>query len=172
MFEQTTNSIIHVLCLYKNITMKNTLLLMLSILLFSCGASKNVRTQQKTIKGNWQLTSIDYSKTGNYNVTLFNDTNKACLEGSNWKFVPNNNTGTYDVTKPNCIEGIRDFVFVIEEVNENTGYYDFLLKPKNNENNIGFRLTLNQLSENTMIWQQNIMVNGSPFLINMNFTKQ
>lgn len=172
LFELITNLNILLLCGYKNTTMKKTLLLMLSILLFSCGASKNVRTQQKIIEGSWQLTSIDYSKTGDYNVTLFNDATTACLIGSSWDFVPNNNTGTYTISKPNCKEGTRDFVFVIEEINENTGYFDFLLKPKNNENNIGFRLNLNQLTENTMVWQQSLMVNGSPFLINMNFTKQ
>lgn len=145
---------------------------MLSIVLFSCGASKNVRTQQKVIKGNWELTDIVYSKTGEYNVTLFNDAKKECLEGSSWKFVPNNNTGTYTISDSNCIEGAREFVFVIEETDVNTGYYDFLLKPKNDENNIGFRLDLIQLTDYTMVWQQNIMVNGSPFLIKMNFTKQ
>jgi len=152
--------------------MKKLLTLMLTILLFSCGASKNVRTQQKVIKGNWVLTDIVYSKTGDYKVVLFNDANKECLQGSTWKFVPNNNTGTYTISDPNCIEGEREFVFVIQETDVNTGYYDFLLKPKNNENNIGFRLDLMQLTENTMVWQQNIMVNGSPFLIKMNFTKQ
>lgn len=145
---------------------------MLSIVLFSCGASKNVRTQQKVIKGNWELTDIVYSKTGEYNVTLFNDAKKECLEGSSWKFVPNNNTGTYTISDSNCIEGAREFVFVIEETDVNTGYYDFLLKPKNDENNIGFRLDLIQLTDYTMVWQQNIMVDGSPFLIKMNFTKQ
>lgn len=145
---------------------------MLTILLFSCGASKNVRTQQKVIKGNWLLTDIVYSKTGDYKVVLFNDANKECLEGSTWKFVPNNNTVTYTISDPNCIEGEREFVFVIQETDVNMGYYDFLLKPKNNENNIGFRLDLMKLTENTMVWQQNIMVNGSPFLIKMNFTKQ
>jgi hypothetical protein len=152
--------------------MKKILTLMLSIVLFSCGASKNVRTQQKVIKGNWELTDIVYSKTGEYNVTLFNDANKECLEGSSWKFVPNNNTGTYTISDANCIEGAREFVFVIEETDVNTGYYDFLLKPKNDESNIGFRLDLIQLTDYTMVWQQNIMVDGSPFLIKMNFTKQ
>ena len=79
LFELITNLNILLLCGYKNTTMKKTLLLMLSILLFSCGASKNVRTQQKIIEGSWQLTSIDYSKTGDYNVTLFNDATTACL---------------------------------------------------------------------------------------------
>ncbi len=145
---------------------------MVSLIMFSCGASKNVRSKEKTIKGNWILNKITYSKTGSYNVTMFNDATKECLEGSSWKFVPNNNTGVYSINKGNCVSGNREFVFVIQEINETSGYYDFLLKPKNNENNIGFRVELSQLSETSMQWQQNLTVDGVPFIINMNFIKQ
>lgn len=152
--------------------MKKIILLAISIIFFSCGASKNVRNQEKTIKGNWTLTKITYSKTGNYNVTLFKDALAGCFIGSSWKFVPNNNTGVYTINDNNCNAGERNFVFVIEEVNDISGYYDFLLKPDNNENNIGFRVSLKELNETFMLWQQNLIIDGEPFLINMNFTKQ
>ncbi|AUC85642.1 lipocalin [Polaribacter sp. ALD11] len=152
--------------------MKKLIMLMFVATLFSCGASKNVRTKEKTIKGNWVLNKITYSKTGDYNVTMFNDTTKECLEGSNWKFVPNNNSGVYTVNGINCEAGERDFIFVIQEIDEISGYYDFLLKPKNSESNIGFRVELSNLSESTMKWKQNLTVNGTPFIINMDFIKQ
>ena len=152
--------------------MKKLIILMFVATLFSCGASKNVRTKEKTIKGNWVLNKITYSKTGDYNVTMFNDTTKECLEGSTWKFVPNNNSGVYTVSGVNCETGDRDFIFVIQEINEVSGYYDFLLKPKNNESNIGFRVELSHLSEYSMKWQQNLTVDGTPFIINMDFIKQ
>ena len=152
--------------------MKKILLLILSITLFSCGASKNVRNQEKIIKGNWTLTNITYSKTGNYNVTLFKDALTGCFVGSSWKFVPNNNSGIYTINDTNCNSGEREFVFDIQEVDEISGYYDFLLKPDNNENNIGFRLKLTQLTETKMQWQQALTIDGQPFLINMNFIKQ
>jgi hypothetical protein len=152
--------------------MKKILILIFSLTLFSCGASKHVRSKEKTIKGNWVLNKITYSKTGDYNVTIFNDASKECLEGSTWKFVSNNNTGVYTINKENCITGPREFIFVIQEINETSGYYDFLLKPKNNENNVGFRTELSQLSETNMQWQQNLTVDGTPFIINMNFIKQ
>lgn len=145
---------------------------MFAVLLYSCGASKNVRSKEKVIKGNWTLSKITYSKTGDYNVTLFNDTSKECLEGSSWKFVPNNNSGVYSVSSNGCVTGDRDFIFVIQEVDNVSGYYDFMLKPKNNEANLGYRIDLKELTENTMLWRQKVMVNGSPFLINMNFSKQ
>jgi hypothetical protein len=141
----------------------------------SCGSSKTVRVSKKVIKGDWTLSSITYSKTGKYNVTLLNDTSKDCFEGSTWSFIPNNNTGTYAINESSCSTGVRNFVFTIQEVNAETGLYDFLLKPTNEKNksetNQGFRLKLAALSESDMQWQQTVSVDGNPFIINMNFTK-
>ena len=152
--------------------MKKLILFMFVATLLSCGASNNIKSKENTIKGNWVLKKITYSKTGNYNVTLFNDTTKKCLEGSTWKFVPNNNSGVYSINGVNCITGDRDFIFVIQEINQASGLYDFLLKPKNHQSNIGFRIELSQLSESNMKWQQNLMIDGTPFIINMDFIKQ
>ncbi|WP_445736089.1 lipocalin family protein [Mariniflexile sp.] len=156
--------------------MKRIIVLLLTIGLVSCGSSKTVRDSKKVIKGDWTLTSITYSKTGKYNVTLLNDTNKDCFEGSTWQFVPNNNTGTYTINESSCSTGIRNFVFTIQEVNADNGYYDFLLKPTNEKNksdtNQGFRLKLTALSDTDMQWQQTVSGNGEPFIINMNFNKK
>ena len=152
--------------------MKNLLVVVLSLILFSCGASKNVRAKEKVIKGNWTLNKIAYSKTGDYKVTLFNDVAKECFEGSSWKFVPNNNSGTYTISNADCVNGERDFIFVVQEIDATSGYYDFLLKPKNKEGNKGFRLQLTELSESTMQWKQYLNVDGTQFIINKNFTKQ
>jgi len=152
--------------------MKKIIMLLFAITLYSCGASKTVKTKNKTIKGNWTLNEITYSKTGDYNVTFFDDATKDCLIGSSWKFVPNNNSGTYTINSVGCQEGEREFIFVIQEVDPVSGYFDFMLKPKNNEGNVGYRIDLKELTETTMFWRQKVLVNGTPFLINMNFTKQ
>jgi hypothetical protein len=152
--------------------MKKIILFVFVATIFSCGISKNIKSKEKTIKGNWILKKITTSKTGNYNVTMFNDTTKKCLEGSAWKFVPNNNSGVYSINEVNCIAGNRDFIFSIQEIDQASGFYDFLLKPKNDQNNIGFRVELSELSESKMKWQQNLMINGTPFIINMDFIKQ
>ena len=141
----------------------------------SCGTSKTVRDSKKVIKGNWSLNTITYSQPGTYNVTLLNDASKACFEGSTWQFVPNNNTGTYTINNNGCSIGERYFVFTIQEIDETTGLYDFLLKPTNekhkSETNQGFRLSLTQISETNMQWQQTVIVDGQSFTINMNFLK-
>jgi len=157
--------------------MRHITLLCCIILLASCGTSKTVRTSKKVIKGNWVLNAITYSDTGTYNVKLLSDASKECFENSTWQFVPNNNTGIYSINNANCADGERYFIFTIDEIDETTGLYDFLLKPTNEKgksetNNSGFRLKLSQLSDSKMQWQQTVSVDGSPFTISMNFLKQ
>ena len=146
------------------------------LMILSCGISKTVRDSKKVIKGEWTLSSITYSTAGKYNVTLLNDTSKDCFEGSTWQFIPNNNTGTYTINETSCSTGPRNFVFTIQEVNKETGLYDFLLKPTNekqkSDTNQGFRLSLTSLTDTIMQWQQTVSVDGKPFIITMNFNKQ
>jgi hypothetical protein len=145
------------------------------LMVMSCGSSKTVRTSKKVIKGDWTLNSITYNETGKYNVTLLNDTSKDCFEGSTWQFIPNNNTGTYSINETSCSIGLRNFVFTIQEINAETGLYDFLLKPTDakskSETNQGFRLSLKALSDTVMQWEQTVSVDGKPFTITMNFNK-
>jgi len=156
--------------------MKKLFLLLISISVLSCGTSKTVRVSKKVIKGNWVLNSIGYSEAGTYNVTLLNDATKVCFEGSTWQFVPNNNTGIYSISSLDCPTGDRYFVFTIDEVDPQTGLYDFLIKPTNekykSETNHGFRLSLTSLTDTTMQWEQTLSVAGKPFTITMNFAKQ
>lgn len=156
--------------------MKYLLVCLFTLSLFSCGTSKTVRVSKKVIKGNWTLNHVNYSEQGTYNVTLLNDAEKFCFEGSEWQFVPNNNTGIYAINNTNCAVGDRNFVFTIKEINQTTGLYDFLLKPtdaKNkSQNNVGFRLSLTQLTETSMIWEQTLTVGEKPFTISMIFAKQ
>ena len=145
------------------------------LMIMSCGSSKTVRDSKKTIKGEWTLSSVKSSAIGDLKITLLNDAEKACFENSTWQFIPNNNTGTYSLSGTNCTTDQRYFVFTIDEVDESTGLYNFLLKPTNkkgkSESNIGFRLELTSLTETTMQWQQSVNLEGKPITIKMNFTK-
>lgn len=158
---------------------KSLLLLIFSMVLASCGSSvkstKGTRAAAKVIKGEWTLSSVTYNQAGKYDITLLKDTSKECFEGSYWKFVPNNYRGLYAINNTGCANGDRHFIFVVEEVDAATGYYDFLLKPTNeryqSETNEGIRLRLAHLSDNEMRWEQTVRVDGKPFVISMNFTK-
>jgi hypothetical protein len=156
--------------------MKKTILLaILAAVIFSCGTSKTVQDSKKVIKGYWSLDNIAYSESGTFNVQLFNDASKECFEGSNWRFIPNNNTGNYSIEASNCPTGERYFIFTIQEVDATTGLYDFLLKPTNekkkSETNAGIRLRLAQLTDTSMRWEQTVDLDGKPFTIYMNFSK-
>ncbi|MDN3594048.1 lipocalin family protein [Zunongwangia endophytica] len=150
----------------------------LLILLVSCGGpSKVAKEARKTFDGNWTLTNITYpNNTGEFNVTLFNDASANCFEGSTWDFVSNNNRGTYEVSGLDCVAETRNFIWSIDEENTPSGMYDFLLKPvnekyKSTNGDQGFRLNLVNLSENSMVWEQTVTLEGSPFVIRMMFTK-
>lgn len=144
--------------------------------LVSCGTSKTVRTSKKIMKGAWTLNDISYDKYGTFRITFFNDVTKDCLIGSDWKFVSNNNTGVYTVQNANCITGDRNFIFTIDEINEETGLYDFLLKPVDGKgksaSNRGYRLKLIQLSNTNMTWEQAASLDGKTIKMTLNFSKK
>lgn len=148
---------------------------MVASVFVSCATSKTVRVSKKTIKGNWTLSTITYSESGTYNISLLDDATQACFEGSSWQFTPNNNTGIYNINNAACSTGDRHFIFTIQEVDPETGLYDFLLKPTNAKGksvtNSGYRMRLSQLSDTTMQWQQTVNVEGKPFVITMNYNK-
>lgn len=141
----------------------------------ACGTPKTVQESRKVIKGYWSLDKVTYSESGKFNIQLLSDTSKECFEGTSWRFIPNNNTGTYSINNANCPSGDRYFIFDIQEMNSETGLYDFLLKPTNekhkSETNAGFRLRLAQLTDTSMKWEQTVSLEGKPFTITMNFSK-
>lgn len=110
-------------------------LTILSVLVLSCGTPKTVQESRKVLKGYWSLDNITYSEKGTFNVKLLNDTSKECFEGTTWRFIPNNHTGIYTVDNPNCPSGDRNFIFDIQEMNPESGLYDFLLKPTDEKEN-------------------------------------
>lgn len=156
--------------------MKRLLLLaVFAASVLACGPSKTVTDSYKVMKGYWTLTDISYETSGRFNVTLFNDESASCFEGSSWRFIPNNNTGRYTIDEAGCASGERHFVFTVQEIDRETGLYDFMLKPTDSkgksDDNRGIRMRLAQLDNQTMRWQQTVTVDGQPFAINLNFIK-
>lgn len=142
---------------------------------FGCATPKTVQESKKVIKGYWNLEQISYNKPGTFNVTLFGDTSAECMEGSNWRFIPNNNKGSYSIENTDCPTGERNFIFSILEIDSSSGLYDFMVKPTDakgkSEDNSGFRMRLAQLSDTNMQWEQTVTLEGAPFKIIMDFSK-
>src|SRR5690606_42057461 len=59
------------------------------------------RSTQVKLKGEWTLVDVNYPS--GYMVTSFDIADAKCLEGSQWKLIPNNNSGTLTLNNPgNC----------------------------------------------------------------------
>ncbi|MEW7278949.1 lipocalin family protein [Aquimarina sp. 2201CG1-2-11] len=157
--------------------MKKLLIVLTVILLASCGTTqKTIISAKKTLKGEWSLDKITYDRDGIFEVNLYNDASAECFTGSTWKFIPNNNTGTYQVNQSTCVStGARNFRFTIPKP-EADGDFSFLFKPinekkKSTNNNQGYRMALKHLDEATMTWAMTVSLEGKPFVITMNFNK-
>lgn len=156
---------------------KIILILIVAVFIGSCGSGNVVREARKTVNGDWVLTSITYpGSTGDFNVTLFEDTTAACLKNSQWNFVSNNNTGSYVPAGLQCNTEPRFFIWSVNEVDASTGNYDFMLKPTDEDfnsttGNQGFRINIVTLTGTEMIWEHTVRFEGEPFTIRMNFNR-
>ena len=158
--------------------MKKLILLLVAVFaLASCNTTQQtVIAAKKTLKGEWSLDNITYDRSGIFEVNLYNDASAECFTGSTWKFIPNNNTGKYEVNQSSCVStGTRNFRFTIPKP-EADGTYYFLFKPinekkKSTNNNAGYRMALQHLDDATMTWAMTVNLEGKPFVITMNFNK-
>lgn len=64
---------------------------MIALSFMACKPTNDVKSQIG-LKGSWTLTKVSYPSS--YKVTSFSIADAKCLQGSQWKFVSNNNTGT------------------------------------------------------------------------------
>ncbi|WP_106793561.1 lipocalin family protein [Aquimarina sp. Aq78] len=157
--------------------MKKLMLALVVVLLASCNTTQQtVIAAKKTLKGEWSLDKISYDRQGIFDVNLYNDASAECFTGSVWKFIPNNNTGKYEVNQSSCVStGARNFRFTIPKPEGNGEYY-FMFKPinekkKSTNNNAGYRMLLDHLDDATMTWKMTVSLEGKPFVITMNFNK-
>ena len=86
---------------------KLILLSVFAVLLISCKSKSvtNTKVDNKTervIKGNWQISSVDYPGSEYIKVNAFQLADAQCFVGSTWKFVSNNNKGEMALTKTSC----------------------------------------------------------------------
>ncbi|BAO56366.1 lipocalin family protein [Nonlabens marinus] len=146
-----------------------------ALLLVGCGGTQNaVKQTERIVRGNWVVDNVTYDGNGQFESTLLQDVSAKCFEGSQWYFVANNNRGNYSIETPSCDTGTRNFIWVIpgsKDIIEG----DLLLKPTGDnyrsETDAGFRLNVNNLTENSMTWSQSVLVNGKTVKVNMNFRK-
>ncbi|NER15628.1 lipocalin family protein [Spongiivirga citrea] len=152
------------------------LILLLTLITFSaCSLSKQNRSYRSMINGQWTLQSVTHpNNPGEFNADLFNTANAFCYNESTWNFISNNSTGSYSFSNGNCGQESNLIRWSIFEPGD--GSYQFQFKPidekkKSTNNNAGFRLNIDALNETSMTLSTTVNVDGTPFLINLNFIK-
>lgn len=131
--------------------MKKVLLIgILSVAMFSCKtatSSKNDVPNQIKLKGEWTLVSAKYPS--GYKVTSFHVADAKCFEGSQWKFVSNNNTGTvtFNTTSANCPFFNSKIIWNVKQ--DGAFNLKFIGDDKAKHVTTGYNLTISNITDNT-----------------------
>jgi len=170
-----------ILSFIKLNAMRNVLLTLsvsAMLILASCATSKEARTYKSTLNGNWQLQTVTTEGiTGKVKMELFNEADFNCFVGSSWSFKSQNNLGKYSIQKNGneCAALTREFRWSIYEAPGEPKLFQFKrlddkLKELD-ENSGGFRFTITQLDNSSMILKSNISFEGKPAAIVYNFVR-
>ncbi|NAW51052.1 hypothetical protein GNY06_06595 [Elizabethkingia argentiflava] len=95
----------------KNLLLAGVLGSMVAASCSTANQAQSARNNDYKLKGTWQVTNVDYDK--NYKIKPFDEgVDVDCFVGSQWKLVPNNNTGSYSLSSNNnCPEVTTRFKF-------------------------------------------------------------
>lgn len=151
-----------------------------SLLAVSCSASKSAvsgaaqaqkdRIEFLKLKGNWQITSVDYQKS--FKIKPFDEGADAqCFVGSTWKLIPNNYTGSYTINGggdcPSVVQPIK-----FEVLNGSQFQFKKIGNGQKAKNAIsGYALTLVNQTDNTFTLEQNVAFQGEIVKVYYNFQK-
>ncbi|MCG6189556.1 lipocalin family protein [Maribellus maritimus] len=153
---------------------RNLFFLCLSLLFVACSTTKQVRTAQKGLKGDWTLSSVTTDKGNIVSIkTLFNQASPDCFEGSSWSFVSNNNSGTYNFEGANCDNSTHSIKWFMEENDDEVFFlWKFIpegMKPK--DVTAGYKLKLLSESETEFVLAQDASFEGNMMTIYYQFVK-
>jgi hypothetical protein len=133
-------------------------------------STKLDKSSQVAIKGNWNITSVNYPGSNYFQVNSFNIADSKCFVGSTWNFISNNNKGSMSLTKSDCpafsspiVWSInKEGVFVLKIVEAGT---------KSKEVNQGYLLKVANQTESSFQLIDNIDVGGQKKDITYQFEK-
>lgn len=121
----------------------------LSVAMFSCKTATNTKNDVPTqikLKGEWTLTNVEYPS--GYKVTSFHVADAKCFEGSQWKFVSNNNSGTVTLNHPgDCPAFNSRIIWNIKQ--DGTFNLKFIGDEKAKHITTGYNLTVSNITDNT-----------------------
>lgn len=154
--------------------MKNTIYLVLAMLIVSCSATTTATSQsaamkKKTLKGTWSLTDIRFvGEEGLYKADLFGIADSPCFKGGEWMFIPNNGTGRFSINgSERCQEGTHRILWSFYESGDGSTELQFKLVDSKNKplsgDKSGYRMTVESLSESNAVFRVKVDYDGKPF---------
>jgi hypothetical protein len=144
--------------------MKKIILALLVVLFFSCKSKSVTNTSldnktERSIKGNWSITSVSYPGSDYIKVTSFNLADSQCFVGSQWSFVSNNNKGEMALNNSKCTTyGSRLTWFVNKDGNMVIKFLEEGTKAKHTTS--GYVLSVRNASEQSFQLVDKINVGG------------
>ena len=137
----------------------------------SANQAQNARADFMKLKGNWEVSSVDYEK--EYKIKPFDEGADAqCFVGSQWNLVPNNNTGSYALSGGgDCPTVTRAIKFDVSKDKEfSFKVIDAGVKAKNVT--AGYVLDFQNQTPTSFTLVQNVPFEGKILKVYYNFTKK
>lgn len=140
--------------------------LVLAGVLFSCKPKQSLvttavdRKTQVALKGDWVISSVDYSGSDYFKVTSFEVAEAKCFEGSDWHLVSNNDSGSMALKKAGCPNYVSDIKWYVTDEKQ------FVLKflkdgDKARKVTSGYILIVSNITENSFDLTDRVQVGGS-----------
>mmetsp|Transcript_16885 Transcript_16885/g.19519 ORF Transcript_16885/g.19519 Transcript_16885/m.19519 type:complete len:160 (-) Transcript_16885:420-899(-) len=158
--------------------MKKTFLIILfSTVFIGCKSTAIVNTKldnktERILKGNWNITSVNFPGSDYINVESFNVTDSKCFVGSNWNFISNNNKGNMSLNNSSslCVDYSTPITWYINK--DGKFVFKFTNGYKSKEVANGFVLTIANVSETSFDLIDKINIAGVSKNITYTFQKK
>lgn len=149
---------------------KLVLLSFVGLALASCKPTMDKQSQYG-IKGDWTLTSVSHIGGEFVKVTSFNIADAHCFNGSQWKFVSNNNTGVVSLSGGNsCPMFESNFKWFVNPNGEfEFKFVDAGLKAKNVTT--GYKMKVKNQTATSFDLIDNFYVDGQGYDVTYHFVK-
>jgi len=165
--------------MFKSLGMKKGILLIVTIILMGCGASKSLNGVAgiKTLKGEWQVNKIEFiGAQGTYKAFMFDLADSYCFKNGVWMFIPNNNTGKFStLANASTCEATSNRIRWTFYDTDTERYLQFKYVDSKNKTidpgNRGYRVKIVDLNESTMTTEVNVTYDNNPFTVVMYFSK-
>ncbi|MGS0747419.1 hypothetical protein [Halpernia sp. GG3] len=144
--------------------------------LTSCSTMQTAKTAQTQraeflkLKGDWEISSIDYDKT--YKIKPFDENaDVTCFIGSHWRLIPNNYSGAYTLTGSGTCPAVKQPIKIDLKAN-NEFVFKKLVEGEKAKNVIsGYSTQLINQATDQFSLQQNVPFDGKNVQVTYNFQR-